>query len=350
MAGSPPTITDVAVRAGVSRQTVSRVINGRTWVASQTKARVLDAINGLGYRRNALASGLRSGRSHTIGMMVSNILNPFFAAEVRGVQDVAAAAGYQVIVGNTDEDIEAERRFARMLFEKQVDGVIAIPCHVESRSGLAELTGRGVPVVLVSRSLPGFDTVTFDFTEETNQAIGHLVERGAKRVALLTSPPSSPTVRERVRAYKRIFARYGLSGDQMIIYAAGFRVEDGLEAMRTRLRDPRRPDAVFATSSYLTVGALLAARDEAIRVPDDLAIVGCNEGFWSRVVDPPLTMIDTDPTALGRAAGGLLLRRITGDRSDMPLAVRLHSVLRVRRSSARHPLPAVGTRSPAPTG
>ncbi len=329
-----PTIEDVARRAGVSRQTVSRVINGRNWVSAEARERVLEAVRALGYRRNALAGGLRSGRTQTIGMLISNILNPLFAGEARGVQDVADAHGYQVILCNTDEDVRKEERLLRMLQEKQVDGAIVIPCHSNnSRAALEELARTSVPLVLLNRRLPGFDCVAFDSYREGEQAVQHLIDRGHRRVAIITSPRRSTTARERVSAYRQVLKRNQIPYDADLVQAAGWDEQDGARATRQLLGLPRPPTAIFTTSVLLTLGALTALRAAGRRIPGDVALVGCNETRWSEVVDPPLTMIQTDPYALGRAGAELLFRRLAGDRTDAPALIRLPAQLEVRASS-----------------
>ena len=332
-----PTIEDVARRAGVSRQTVSRVINDRNWVSPDARERVLQAVRELGYRRNALAGGLRSGRTPTIGLLISNILNPLFAGEARGVQDVADGHDYQVILANTDEDVRKEERLVQMLREKQVDGAIVIPCHsANSRVALEELARAAIPVVLLNRRLPGFDCVAFDSTYEADQAVGHLVERGHRRIAIITSPRRSTTARDRLGAYRQALERNGVEYDSELVKAAGWDEGDGAAATRELLSLPRPPTAIFTSSVLLTLGAVMAIKAAGLRIPEDVALIGCNETRWSQVVDPPLTMIQTDPYALGRTGAELLFRRLDGDRADAPALIRLPAQLEVRQSSGPH--------------
>ncbi len=328
-----PSIEDVASRAGVSRQTVSRVINGRNWVSGETRERVLEAIRELGYRRNALASGLRSGQTHTVGLLLSDILNSQFASEARGVQDVADAAGYQVILGNTDENAVKEERLLRMLREKRVDGAIVIPCQPSSRRALAEFVAESIPVVLLNRFLPGFDSVWFDAHDATCDAIQHLVEQGYRRIALMTVPRRSSTARDRVRGYRETLERNGIAYDPGLALAPGFDAQSGHDAMLALLQSAKPPTAVFVSSSQLTLGALLAIKDAGLRIPEDVALIGSNESRWSRVADPPLTMVQTNGYELGCAAAELLLRRIRGDREGMPQSIRVPRILEVRQSS-----------------
>lgn len=334
------TIEDVARRAGVSRQTVSRVINDRNWVSPKARERVLAAVKELGYRRNALAGGLRSGRTQTIGLLISNIMNPLFAGEARGVQDVADSHGYQVILGNTDEDVRKEERLIQMLREKQVDGAIVIPCQANSRGALSELVDASVPVVLLNRALPSFDSVTFDVSREAEQAIQHLVDQGHRRIAILTSPRRSTTAQERQRAYRRTLERNGIAYDSELAQTAGYGEQAACDATRALLELSRPPSAIFTSSVLQTLGALMAIKEAGLRIPEDLALVGCNEALWSQVVDPPLTMIQTDPYALGRAGAELLFRRLSGDRAGMPELIRLPAELEVRASSGAPAGPA----------
>jgi LacI family transcriptional regulator len=349
-----PTIEDVARRAGVSRQTVSRVINGRNWVSAEARESVLEAVRELGYRRNALAGSLRSGRTNTIGLLISNILNPLFAGEVRGVQDVADGRDYQVILANTDEDVLKEQRLVQMLREQHVDGAIVIPCHsTSSRAALEELARAVIPVVLLNRRLPGFDCVAFDSTLEAEQAISHLVERGHRRIAIITGPRRSTTARDRLSAYRRVLERNGLEYAPELVITPGWSETDGAVAAHTLLNLPVPPTAIFTSSVLLTLGAVTAIKAAGLRIPQDMALIGCNENRWSQIVDPPLTMIQTDPYALGRTGAELLFRRLDGDRADAPALIRLPAQLEVRQSSgarvpARRLRPATGGRVASP--
>lgn len=331
-----PTIEDVAKHAGVSRQTVSRVINGRNWVSQDARERVLQAVRALGYRRNALAGGLRSGRTHTIGMLISNVLNPLFAAEVRGVQDVADAHGYQVILANTDEDVRKEERLIDMLRQQQVDGAIVIPCDADSNAALTELQAASIPVVLLNRALPDFDCVTFDGVREGEHAIQHLIDQGHQRVAIVTGPRRSTTARERLSAYRKTLQKNGIPYDGALVKTTGYAAEDARRAAIELMALPSPPTAVFTTSVLSTVGVLTATTELGLDIPGDLALVGCNESLWSPFVTPPLTMIQTDPYAMGRAGADLLFRRLAGDREDAPVRMSLPSTLEVRASSGPH--------------
>lgn len=331
-----PTIEDVASHAGVSRQTVSRVINGRNWVSENARERVLEAVRVLGYRRNALAGGLRSGRTHTIGLLISNIMNPLFAAEVRGVQDVADSRGYQVILANTDEDVLKEERLVDMLRQKQIDGAIVIPCHATSHAALSELQAASIPVVLLNRALPNFDCVTFDGSREGAHAVQHLSDQGHKRIAIITGPRRSTTARERLSSYRQTLQKVGIQYDDALVKTTGFMVDDARQATieLMQLADP--PTAIFATSVLSTVGVLTAVQELGLEIPNDVALVGCNEALWSPFVTPPLTMVQTDPYAMGRAGADLLFRRLDGDREDYPHRMSLASTLEVRDSSGPH--------------
>lgn len=331
-----PTIDDVAKSAGVSRQTVSRVINGRNWVSPEARARVLEAVRLLGYRRNALAGGLRSGRSNTIGLLISNIMNPLFAAEVRGVQDVADAHKYQVMLGNTDEDVRKEERLIDMLRQKRVDGAIVIPCHASSHTAVVELQEDSIPVVLLNRALPDFDCVTFDGSREGEHALTHLIAQGHQRVAIITGPRRSTTARERLSAYRRTLQKHGIPYDSALVKTTGFEVEDARRATVEMFGLPQPPTAIFTTSVLSTLGVLTATRELGLTIPDDVALIGCNESLWSQFVTPPLTMIQTDPYAMGRAGADLLFRRLAGDHADSPLRISLSSSLEERGSSGPH--------------
>jgi LacI family transcriptional regulator len=327
------TIEDVARRAGVSRQTVSRVMNGSKWVAAETRDRVLQAARDLQYRRNALAGSLRSGRTRIIGMLVSNILNPLYAGQVRGVQDVADLRGYQVILCNTDEDVQKERRLLETLREHQIDGLIVIPCDITaSRVALADLYQASIPVVVMNRTLRGLDGVMFDGLDEIRQAVQHLIDEGYRRVALVT-PPVTKLTPGRRGTYRAVLRKNGIEYDPRLIRHTGHDVQAGYAATRELMRLPRPPTAMYASTNMLTLGVLLAARDLGLRIPDDLALVGANEELWSKVTQPALTMVQVHPHDLGRVGAELLFRRLDGDAGDAPTLIRLPSQLVIGESS-----------------
>lgn len=330
-----PSINDVAARAGVGRNTVSRVINGLNWVAPETREKVLQAIQELGYQRNTLAGGLRTGRTHTIGMLIADILNPLFATEARGVQDAADAADHQVILCNTDGDPSKEQRLLATLAEKQVDGAIVIPCDSESASRLEAFQHANRPVVALNRAISGFDSVTFSVVSQMEQAIHFLVAGGHRRIGLITPPLETSTIREGVDRYQAILAQHSIEYLPRYIRAVPSEEFAGREAARQLLALPDRPTAIFAAAGRLTLGAVAAVREANLRIPNDIDLVGCNVAHWSRIVDPPLTLIQTDPYQLGQRAGELLLRRMRGDHADAPVHIRQAAVLETRESLAR---------------
>jgi LacI family transcriptional regulator len=308
-------------------------MNGSKWVAAETRDRVLQAARDLQYRRNALAGSLRSGRTRIIGMLVSNILNPLYAGQVRGVQDVADLQGYQVILANTDEDVQKERRLLETLREQQVDGLIVIPCHITaSRVALAEFYQASIPVVVLNRTLRGLDGVMFDGLDEIRQAVQHLIDQGHQQVALVT-PPVTKLTPGRWGTYRAVLRKNGIEYDPQLIRHAGHDVQAGYAATRELMSLPRPPTAMYASTSMLTLGVLLAARDLGLRMPDDLALIGANEELWSKVTQPPLTMVQVNPHNLGRVGAELLFRRLGGEGSDAPTLIRLPSQLVIGESS-----------------
>lgn len=340
MTGSPrPTINDVASSAGVSRQTVSRVLNGGIWVAEETRTRVLSAIQTLGYRRNTLAGSMRSGSTRTLGLLVADIVIPMFALEVRGVQDVADAADYQVILGSTDENPGQEERLLRLLREKQVDGALVIPTRRRTHHLLHELVQDGLRVVALNRSLPGLPGVSFDYAASTRRAVEHLLGQGIERVGLLVrGDPGSPTGDAHVRGYRAALAAAGIDRDDRLIRATAsaghMEVESaGYRATVDLLAVTPAPRAVVVTSSTLTVGALRALRDGEVRIPADLAIVAYNADPWGQVTQPPLSTVTVDAYRLGKVGTELLLAQISGDQHTHPTRVQLLPELIVRESS-----------------
>ncbi len=343
------TLREVARRARVSVSTAARALGGYGYVSSSTRERVLRAARELDYHPNAIARSMIKGRTHTLGVVVSDSANPFFAAVVRGIEDVALPHGYGILLCNADEDPRKEAMYVGMLRQKRVDGVIVSPSDASS-GALPSLLASGVPLVQVDRRAPGLpaDAVVCDNRAGVRAAVEHLVSLGHRHIALIGGPRRLYTGRERTRAFQAALRRLGLPSRSSWLLEGTFKVDSGYELAGKLLETRPRPTAVFVANNLMTIGALLRFREEGVRIPQDMAVVGFDDMDWAPILTPPLTAVAQPTFDLGRTAARLLLERIL-DPALPPRVVVLPPRLVVREScgAALRRAPSPG-REPTP--
>ena len=325
-------IKDVAKAAGVSTATVSRVLaNSDAPVRPETKERVLKAINDLGYRPNLVARSLRAQKTAKIGLVVSDIRNPFFTAISRAVEDAAYEEGFSVLMCNTDENPDKEALYLDLLHDENVAGVIFSPTQPFSE-GLKEYNSS-IPFVFVDRSVKSrnVDMVLLDNGPAAYDLTVHLIENGYRKIAGLFGNAST-TAPERHRGFSK-----ALKDHQLSPFAVHFippRIQQGYETTFALLSLADKPDAIFTSNSMLTAGAFRAIRDSRLSVPNDVGLVGFDETTWGELVEPPITVLAQPTEEIGRTATELLFQRIA-DPARAPKTIILNGELRIRGSSVR---------------
>lgn len=333
--GRAATIVDVAEAAGVSAMTVSRFLRGESVRAAE---RIERAVDELAFRPSAAARTLRSGRTLAVALVVPDITNPYFAAVVRGVESVARAGGYTVILANSDEDRDREQSALEAVLGR-VDGVILAPVDESDRNGdLAREVG--LALVHLDRATErgsAVDSVLVDNAGGAASAVAHLAGLGHRRIATIAGPPSSTPGRERLEGFLRGLEAAGLQPAQDHVERCDFREAGGAAAMGRLWSLPVRPTAVFVANNQMTLGALGWLRRAGVRVPDDVSIIGFDDHAFSDLLDPPLTVIDRPMEEQGAAAMELLLDRLTGGGPAEPRRIVLPTSLVVRRSCAPPP-------------
>ncbi len=327
------TIRDVAARAQVSPATVSRVLNGRTDVATDLRDRVRVAVSDLGYRPNGAARSLRTRATTVLGVVISDITNPFFTAMVRGVEDTAQEAGYSVVLANTDEDPAKEQRYFEVAAAEQMAGVVLCPASTR-QSRIDVLTGRGIPAVTVDRRLRGapVDSVTVNNFRAAADATAHLVGQACRRIGFVAGPATTTTGARRLAGYRAALREAGMAADPDLVVNADFRIDGGRAATERLLQ--HGIDGLFVSNNLMTIGALEALGSAGRSMPDDLAVVGFDDTAWATALQPPLTVVTQPTYEIGRRAAEMLLARVRGDRSP-PQHVVLPATLVVRESSLR---------------
>ncbi len=306
-----PTMSDVAVEAGVSLKTVSRVVNGESGVRPETAAAVNEAIAQLGFRRNYIARALRPGqRSHMLGLVIEDVSNPFYSAIFRGVEEVARSAGYLVITASSDEDPEREQALVHLFCERRVEGLIVVPAGDDHRYVLPEVRA-GTGIVFVDRPprLIDADAVLLDNVGGARSAVRHLLGLGHRRIAMLGDEARIFTAGERLRGYHEELSAAGLGFDPALIHLGAHDADAAEAATREfmALADP--PTAIFTANNRITVGAIRVLWQNGFRT----ALVGFDDLELAESLAVPATVVAYDAAELGREAARLLLLRLAGD-------------------------------------
>jgi DNA-binding LacI/PurR family transcriptional regulator len=315
---------------------VSNAFNHRLLRISEvTRQRILAVAAQLNYTPNAMASGLRSRRTHTVGLVVTNVLNPFYTGMVRAVQDAARAAGYSVILGNTDDDPAQEREMIALFRSKQVEGILLVTTGGNERL-IREVKLSGTPIVLVDRGDPKLklDTVRVDNEKSAEEAVAHLIRTGHRRIGLISGPAAGvPTRAGRLRGYENALRNSGLEVDAAYEKLTTTAPANGYEAATELLRRDPPPTALFVTNTFLAVGALEAVQQAGLRVPLDISFLMFDDPDWARLVVPPITSVAQPVKEIGEKAFALLIERIRGRRRPVSEIV-LPTRLEIRRSCA----------------
>jgi LacI family transcriptional regulator len=336
---SMPTIYDVAKLAEVAPATVSRVINDSGYVSMETRRRVERAIADLNYAPNRLARGLRSKQTQTLGLIVTDVTNPFWTTVARGVEDVASENGFSVILCNTDESEVKQEQYVNLLLEKQVDGFLLVPA-TDAVGSLTLVQERKIPVVVLDRHVPlPVDTVRCDSVGGAYELVTHLLSLGHRRIALLGGSPAVSTAQDRLRGYRRALSDADIAVDENLILHQDYTQEAGYWMTQSFLRLPEPPTALFAVNNFIAIGAVRALQEVGLSIPDDMAVVGFDDLPMALVVEPFLTVAAQPAYEMGARATALLLSRIQGDGEDdgaaEPVEIVLPTELIIRRSSGK---------------
>lgn len=326
------TIKDVAARAGISYTTVSHVVNGTRPVSEQVRRKVEAAIAELGYVPSGVARSLRARATGTLGLLVPNASNPYFAELARGIEDHAERNGYSVILCNSDDDIDKQLRYLRVLLERRIDGLIV--ATVASDAAFAQaLANLQVPLVLVDRSLEGVsaDQLRVDHEQGAYLATRHLLELGHRRIVCIGGPASTQVAQLRAAGYHRALDEAGVVAQAVV--DCPFTSPAGHAAAQVLLAAEPRPTAIFAGNDMIALGVLRAAAEHQLQVPRQLSVVGFDDIEVSRYLHPALTTVGQCIGTLGEQVAARLLERIRTP--DLAVTQRLiEPILLLRESSA----------------
>ncbi|WP_046244766.1 substrate-binding domain-containing protein [Hymenobacter terrenus] len=332
------TIGDVAKAVGVASSTVSRALNGHTDISPTTRQAILDAARQLDYHPNLLAQSLKSQETHTLGVIIPDIERPFFATVVSGIQEVATEAGYRVMICQSKESYATEVSNVQALIASRVDGLLI--CHSRETQDFTHVKPgacRGVPVVHFDRVSNEVDSakVILDDWNGAFNVTEHLIEQGARRIAILAGPKSLLISRNRLAGYQKALKRYQLPVRPEYEIHIQFRTEEAVAALDTWLALPEPPDAIFAINYTNAFDLLVALKKRGLRVPDDIAVVGFGDEFMASMIEPGLTTVNLHPYRIGQQAARLFLEQVRLKEEFQPRTFVISGELVVRQSSLK---------------
>ncbi len=327
------TSQDVAKKAGVSVATVSRVLNHSPHVSPNVQRKVLRAVKALNYQPNRSAQRLRAKRSHVIGIIISDIQNPFFTAVVRGIEDIAYKHGYSIVLCNSDEDADKEQLYINVMRAEAVAGVI-LASTSETNPRVHGLIAHHIPVVAIDRRIKDrqVDSVLVANAQGAFEAVTHLIELGHQRIGLIGLPPTRTPGVERYEGYQRALRERGLPVSRKYICWGNAKLQGGHDCA-LQLLDLQPPiTALFVANNLMTLGALSALRERQLQIPNQISIVGFDDMPWAPLLQPPLTVVAQPTYELGQQAAELLVDRL--EHQEKPVArLQLQSNLIVRGST-----------------
>jgi DNA-binding LacI/PurR family transcriptional regulator len=328
-----PTIYDVAKKAGVSISTVSRVINNTGRISEKTRKKVLEVMETLRYQPSVVASALTGKRTRTIGLIIPDVANPFFAEISRKVEDRGRELGFNLLMCNTDNNPETEEMYLSLLKQKSVDGII-IGTTTKNSTLLKELLEENFPVALIAQDIPELviDAVTVDDFLGGYQATSHLVSLGHKKIAIMLGNLSRSSDKYRLQAYRQVLEKNDLGYDEKLVIYTDYSMEDAKRAALELLNSPERPTAIFACFDSLAIGVYQAAKELGLNIPNDLSVVGFDNTILASIVDPPLTTIAQPIDEMGRQVMDLLIREIKGEKTTKQRVI-LPPELIIRKST-----------------
>ena len=331
------TIKEVACRAKVSVGTVSNVLGGTVPVTAELRERVARAIRDLKYHPNQIARSLKSRRTNMLGIVISDITNPFFPLVVRGAEDAGRSRGYLLTVFNTDDRVEREQQVFSVLRMRGVDGILAV---VAPNAGdvphIRETIELRIPVVCLDRMPPrvAVDAVVVDSVKGAAMCVRHLVAMGHRRIGAITGPEALRTACDRVKGYRKALQEARIPVDSRLLRVGDFRMESGYVLAKDLLLSHPRPTALFVANGTMGLGAMRAVQELSLDCPRDVALAVFDDIPGADVFRPTLTVVSQPAYEIGYKAADLLIRRLAGELGPKPVIVTLEPELKIRQSTA----------------
>lgn len=329
------TIKQIAQEAGVSTATVSKVLNKKDeHISTATTERIMKIVKEYNYIPNGLASSMVTKKSRTLGLLIPDITNPFFPEIARGVEDKASEENYNVIFCNTDDDLVKEEKCLFMLIEKMVDAIIMIPSSERTKDYKC-LKNISIPIIFVDRDLDveHFTAkVLVNNYEGSYNAVTYLIDKGYKKIAFITGPPSTKTSQQRLEGYKKALENRNIPYDKSYVLEGTFKREWGIQAVIQLIDKNIDFDAVYCGDDIIAIGAMKALKDKGYKIPDDIGIMGYDNIYISELVEPPLSTVRQPNYHMGAKAVSIALEAIDNKNSNGEITI-LKTELIIRKST-----------------
>ena len=309
------TIQHIADELKLTPATVSRALNNHPRISAETKKLVNETASRLNYRRNKIASSLRTGKSHTIGVIIPSARINFFGSVVHGIESIASEVGYLTLIYQSEETMELEIQAIEAFLGARVDGILASLAKQDTDfSHYTDLKKKNVPLVLFDRSNDSLDipSVVIDDYKGGYIATEHLIQQGYKRIAHLAGPQRFQTFQNRLQGYRDALKSHGLQEDERLIYTGDISIEKGKKAADYFMELPEPPDAVFAVEDFSALGILKRYKEKNIKIPEEIGIIGFANEDFDEHISPTLSSIDQQTVQMGREAFKMLLGLIGG--------------------------------------
>ncbi len=331
------TIHDIAKKLNITASTVSRALKDHPRISEETKKMVQKAAIKLNYQANHIAAALRNGRSNTLGIIVPTADRSFFASVIRGIEEIANKAGYNVMICQTYDSYDKEVTTIDALLKARVDGIIiSHGKETENFDHIRMVKERGIPLIMFDRTNDevGVSQVMIDDFYGAYKSTEHLIEQGCKRIAHFTNTRKISIFKERLRGYREALHDHNIPFDKKLVVESNLQLEDGRNSMIKLLERDAKPDAVFSASALSAVGAMQVMKERNIKIPEEVAIVAFSNEIYTSFTDPPLTAVDQHSMRMGNAAAEVFLDEIRQkEKPFIPNTTVLRPELIIRASS-----------------
>jgi LacI family transcriptional regulator len=332
---------DIAKDLGLSVVTISKVLRNHPDIAEETRERVLKRVKEVDYQPNIMARSLVTGRSYLIGLVVPDLLHSFFAELAKALSSAVGKHGYSTIITSSEEDPELEAREIQQLMGRRLDALVVASSGADLQP-FQRMDRHGLPYVLIDREMPGLAANFVGINDETagRMATEHLIDQGCKRIAHIRGRDNSTGMR-RFEGYRHALQRRGLPySDSLVVPRSSVDIDStrmGADAMRLLLRQKPLPDGLFAYNDPLAIGAMDAILDAGLRIPEDIAVIGCGNLHYDQSLRVPLSSVDQNSQGIGERTAGILLSMLESKVRPQPMSIILEPSLVIRASSVRTP-------------
>ncbi|NSW90804.1 MAG: LacI family DNA-binding transcriptional regulator [Firmicutes bacterium] len=326
------TLKDVAKKLNISVSTVSRVVNDKSYVSPKTREKVLKALEEMNYSPNQVARSLKKKSTNTIGIVVPDISEVFFAHVIKGIDEVLSNNGYSIILCDTGEKPEKEELYLNLLIEKQIDGIILATVS-KKHVTLQRIIDKALPVIFID-NLPnlkrGYDSVMIDNSKASYIAVEHLIKLGHRNIGIITGKQDETTGYERLLGYKKALQDNNIKVDENLITIGDFKEKSGYENMKILLERNKDITAVYVVSSKMTYGAIKAITERGLKIPKDIALVGFDVHDPSGLITPSITTMIQPEEHIGQVAAELILKRLkeNGERHNQKIILEPELLIR----------------------